>query len=56
VKRLIGETQPMPKAVILDAGANHDLDITSAEVVEELAMMLHAAGLDLALAATGRHP
>jgi sulfate permease, SulP family len=50
VKYLVGASDPLPKAVVLDIGANADLDITSAETLEQLADTLEAAGIDLALA------
>ncbi len=50
VKRLVGEASPTPRAIALEMGANDDLDITAAEVLEELVRSLHAAGLDFALA------
>ena len=50
VKRLVGASDPLPRAVILDAGANDDLDITSSEQLELLADSLRAAGIELALA------
>jgi sulfate permease, SulP family len=50
VKRLVGEAEPTPKAVVLDIGANVDLDITSADVLEELVTTLHSAGIGFALA------
>ena len=50
VKRLVGEARPTPRAVVLQIGANDDLDITAAEVLEELVRSLHAAGIDVAFA------
>jgi sulfate permease, SulP family len=50
VKRLVGEASPTPRAVILEMGANDDLDITAAEVLTELVRSLHAAGVDFAVA------
>jgi sulfate permease, SulP family len=50
VKRLVGASNPQPAAVILDLGANDDLDITSAELLEQLADVLRAADIELALA------
>jgi MFS superfamily sulfate permease-like transporter len=55
VKRLVGEARPAPRAVVLQIGANDDLDITAAEVLEELVRALHAAGLDF-VAASMRDP
>jgi sulfate permease, SulP family len=50
VKRLVGGATPTPRAVVLEMGANDDLDITAAEVLQELVTSLRAAGLDIALA------
>src|SRR4051794_5882129 len=49
VKRLVGEERPTPAAVVLQMGANDDLDITAAEVLQELVQSLRAAGLDFAV-------
>jgi sulfate permease, SulP family len=50
VKRLVGGSEPTPPAVILDVGANSDLDITSAERLGELVESLRSAGVGFALA------
>lgn len=50
VKYLVGSSEPLPKAVVLDAGANVDLDITSTEILEQLAAELRAASIELVLA------
>jgi sulfate permease, SulP family len=50
IKRLVGACGPLPAAVILEAGANSDLDITSVETLETLVQALRAAGVELALA------
>jgi SulP family sulfate permease len=50
VKRLVGAAEPTPRAVILDLGANGQLDITSAEVLVDLATTLRGAGVGLVLA------
>jgi sulfate permease, SulP family len=50
LKALVGASDPLPSAVILDAGANDRLDITSAEMLEQLISALHAANIDFALA------
>jgi high affinity sulfate transporter 1 len=50
VKRLVGAAEPVPRAVILDVGANDDLDISSEEMLEQLVDALHGAGVDFALA------
>ena len=50
VKRLVGAAEPLPKAVVLELGANPDLDITSAEMLEQLVDSLRGAGVDFALA------
>jgi sulfate permease, SulP family len=54
VKRLVGAADPVPRAVILDAGANYDLDITTAEVLDQLIGTLRTAGVDFALAEARR--
>jgi MFS superfamily sulfate permease-like transporter len=50
IKRLVGGADPTPTAVILDVGANGELDITSVEMLTALVATLRAAGVDLALA------
>jgi SulP family sulfate permease len=50
VKVLVGEVEPTPYAVILDVGANAELDITSSEVLAQLVVTLRSAGVELALA------
>jgi MFS superfamily sulfate permease-like transporter len=50
VKKLVGRARPTPAAVVIEMGANAGLDLTSAEVLDELITSLHAAGLDVALA------
>jgi high affinity sulfate transporter 1 len=50
VKWLIGESEPLPRAVVLDFGPNGHLDITSSEKLVELVQSLHSAGIDFALA------
>ena len=40
----------MPRAVVLDVGANNDIDITTAVVLGRLIRTLHSAGVDFALA------
>jgi sulfate permease, SulP family len=50
IKWLTGKEHPPPAAVILDLGANNDLDITSAEILTQLAGTLRRAGIELALA------
>lgn len=50
IKQLVGATHPPPKAVVVDAGANDRLDITSAEMLEQLVATLRSAGIDFALA------
>jgi sulfate permease, SulP family len=50
VKRLVGQAEPVPRAVVIELGANADLDITSTEIVEQLVDALRGAGVDLALA------
>jgi len=55
VKRLTGESDSLPRAVVLEVGANSDLDITSSEILEQLVSALRSAGIDFALADV-RHP
>jgi MFS superfamily sulfate permease-like transporter len=50
VKRLTGACEPPPRAVVLDVGANSDLDITSSENLDELVETLHSGGVDFGLA------
>jgi high affinity sulfate transporter 1 len=50
VKHLVGASDPLPSAVILEPTASDTLDITSAEMLEQLATTLHSAGIDFALA------
>jgi SulP family sulfate permease len=50
VKRLVGAAEPLPKVVVLDVGANPDLDITSAEMLEQLVHSLRGVGVGFALA------
>jgi sulfate permease, SulP family len=50
VKRLAGAADPLPHAVIVDFGANSDLDITTAENLLDLARTLRSGGITLGLA------
>jgi sulfate permease, SulP family len=50
IKYLVGAAVPLPRAVILDVGANHDIDITTAEVLAQLIRTLRTADVDFALA------
>jgi high affinity sulfate transporter 1 len=50
IKRLVGSSDPPPRAVVLDAGAIADLDITSAEILDQLVTALHSANVDFAFA------
>ncbi|MFZ0089563.1 MAG: sodium-independent anion transporter [Solirubrobacteraceae bacterium] len=50
IKTLVGAADPVPRAVILEAGAIHRLDITSAEMLTQLLCDLRAAGIGFALA------
>jgi SulP family sulfate permease len=50
IKKLVGASDPLPRAVILDAGANDSLDITSDVMLEGLITELRSAGIDFALA------
>jgi len=55
IKKLVGAADPLPRAVILDAGVNDSLDITSARMLEGLVTQVRSAGIDFALAEV-RHP
>jgi MFS superfamily sulfate permease-like transporter len=50
IKKLVGASDPLPRAVVLELTANAGLDITSAEMLEQLIKTLHLAGIDVALA------
>jgi MFS superfamily sulfate permease-like transporter len=50
VKKLVGSSDPIPRAVVLDAGSSADLDITSAETLEALVTALRSANVDVAIA------
>jgi high affinity sulfate transporter 1 len=50
IKTLAGASEPPPRAVIIDAGANDRLDITSAEMLTQLVGTLRSAGIDVGLA------
>jgi len=50
IKRLVGASDPLPHAVIIDIGGNDDLDITSAELLEQLVDAIRGAGIEFALA------
>jgi sulfate permease, SulP family len=50
IKALIGASNPPPKAVVIDAGANDQLDVTSLEMLTQLVQTVRSAGVDFALA------
>jgi sulfate permease, SulP family len=50
IKRLVGHARPIPSAVILDLGATDRLDLTSAEVMDELVHSLRSAAIEVGLA------
>lgn len=50
VKQLVGASDPVPHAVILDFGVNSGLDVTSSEMLEGLVPSLRDANVDFALA------
>ena len=50
VKYLVGSSDPLPRAVIVEPSAQDGLDITSAEMLEQLITTLRSAGIDFALA------
>ena len=47
---MVGAREPLPSAVILEAGANDSLDITAAEILKQLIAALRSADIVLALA------
>jgi SulP family sulfate permease len=49
-KALVAETQPPPRAVVLDAAGQDSLDITSAEVLKGLYLELKGKGIELYVA------
>jgi sulfate permease, SulP family len=55
IKKLIGASDPLPHAVVIDVGVNDSLDITSAGMLHGLVTQVRAAGIDFALAEV-RHP
>jgi high affinity sulfate transporter 1 len=50
IKQLIGARDPLPRAVVLEVGANESLDITTAEILQQLIAALRSADITLALA------
>jgi len=44
---MIAEQEPPPRAVVLDAGTQDDLDVTSTEVVKGLVKQLREGGLEV---------
>jgi sulfate permease, SulP family len=50
IKYLVGASDPPPRAVIVEAAGNDQLDITSAEMLTQLIATLRSAGIDFALA------
>ncbi len=50
VKAMIEETQPAPRAVIFDASAQENLDLTSADVLKSLVKELQGSGVRVAFA------
>jgi SulP family sulfate permease len=50
IKYLVGAGDPLPRAVILEPTAGDGLDITSAEMLQQLTATLRSAGIDFALA------
>src|SRR4029077_19747724 len=49
IKYLVGASDPLSRVVLLEDGANVDLDITSAETLEQLLTELRGADIDFAL-------
>jgi high affinity sulfate transporter 1 len=52
IKYIVGASDPLPRAVIVEPAANDVLDITSAEMLDHLITTLRTAGIDFALADT----
>jgi hypothetical protein len=50
IKALVGAADPTPHVVVLDAGTDDSLDVTSAEILDELVDTLRSAGIALWLA------
>ena len=50
MKALVAESQPPPRAVVLDAAGQDSLDITSAEVLKGLLAELKGKGIDIYVA------
>ena len=50
VKRIVAETEPRPTAILLDAAAQDELDLTSVEVMRSLVRGLQAEGIEIYLA------
>ena len=50
IKQIVAETEPRPTAVLFDAAAQDDLDITSAEVLRSLIKGLRGQGIAVYLA------
>jgi SulP family sulfate permease len=50
VKAMLEETQPPPKAIILDVSAQDDLDLTSSDVLKSLVRQLQGKGMAVAMA------
>ena len=50
VKALVAETQPAPRAVVLDSAGQDSLDLTSAEVLKGLLVELKEKGIDVYVA------
>ncbi len=49
IKKLVGASDPPPRLLIIDAGANDRLDITSAEMLSGLTQTMRSGGIDVAL-------
>ena len=50
IKALVGASDPPPRGLIIDVGANDRLDITSAEMLTQLVHTMHSAGINVGLA------
>ncbi|MCS6846038.1 MAG: SulP family inorganic anion transporter [Caldilineales bacterium] len=50
IKAMIAEMETPPRAVVFDFAAQHELDVTSTEVLRRLFEELHAGGIEVSLA------
>jgi len=55
IRALVKTSKPSVRAVLIDMTANDELDITSVEMLENLAEQLHHEGIELLLAEESRY-